>query len=290
MSRQKKRLCVWAAVVLLFVLVMGAQSLIPGLKLPGFTELNPGAAVAIFLAALLCEYMDSSLGMGYGTTLTPVLLLAGFEPLHIVPCVLLSEFVTGIAASLMHHRAGNVDFLRDKTARRTAILLSSLSVVGAIAAAALAVNIPKSVLKLFIGIIVSVAGVTVLATAGRQLRYRSRHIVALGTVAAFNKGLSGGGYGPLVTAGQVVSGVSPKQAVAITSLAEGLTCIVGLSAYSLIRGHLELALAAPLVLGAMFSVPVAALTVRRLPEKTMRMAVGVATCSLGAFALIKVLW
>ena len=40
---------------------------------------------AIFLAALFCEYIDSALGMGYGTTLTPLLLLAGFDPLEIVP-------------------------------------------------------------------------------------------------------------------------------------------------------------------------------------------------------------
>lgn len=290
MTRQKKRVCIWAVVVLGFVALLAAQAVFPGLKLPGFTQLNPTTALAIFLAALFCEYLDSSLGMGYGTTLTPVLLLAGFAPLQIVPCVLLSEFVTGITAGLMHHRAGNVDFLRDRNARKTTILLSSLSVVGAVAAATLALNIPQWALKLFITIIVCGAGVTVLLTARRQLRYRSSHIVALGALAAFNKGLSGGGYGPLVTSGQVVSGVSSKNAVAITSLAEALTCIVGLVAYFVLRGHLELALAAPLVLGALCSVPVAALTVRRLSETTMRLGVGVATCSLGVFALIKLLW
>jgi uncharacterized membrane protein YfcA len=54
-------------------------------------------------------------------------------------------------------------------------------------------------------------------------------------VAAFNKGLSGGGYGPLVTAGQVVSGLPPKHAVAISSVAESFTCVVGLAAYLALR-------------------------------------------------------
>lgn len=67
--------------------------------------------LAIFLAALACEYLDSSLGMGYGTTLTPLLLIAGFEPLQVVPAVLLSELLTGVTAGALHHRDGNVDLL-----------------------------------------------------------------------------------------------------------------------------------------------------------------------------------
>ncbi len=56
-----------------------------------------------------CELVDSTLGMGYGTTLTPVLLLLGYEPIEIVPAVLLSESVTGVLAGLFHHEFGNTD-------------------------------------------------------------------------------------------------------------------------------------------------------------------------------------
>jgi len=61
------------------------------------------------LLALVCEYVDSTLGMGYGTTLTPILLLLGYEPAQIVPSVLLSEFLTGILAGVLHHELGNVN-------------------------------------------------------------------------------------------------------------------------------------------------------------------------------------
>jgi uncharacterized membrane protein YfcA len=63
----------------------------------------------IILLAFTCELVDSTLGMGYGTTLTPLLLLLGHEPAEIVPAVLLSEFVTGVLAGLFHHEFGNVD-------------------------------------------------------------------------------------------------------------------------------------------------------------------------------------
>jgi len=47
----------------------------------------------LVIGAFICEYVDSTLGMGYGTTLTPVLLLVGFAPMQIVPAILLSEFM-----------------------------------------------------------------------------------------------------------------------------------------------------------------------------------------------------
>jgi uncharacterized membrane protein YfcA len=254
------------------------------------SRLKPGAVLAIFLTALFCEYIDSSLGMGYGTTLTPLLLLAGFEPLQIVPCVLLSEFLTGLTAGLMHHRDGNVDFIRDRQARGTMVLLSMLSTIGAVTAVTIALHVPKFWLKAIIAIIILSAGVTILVTIRRQLRYRRGHIIAIGAIAAFNKGLSGGGYGPLVTSGQVVSGIPPKHAIAITSVAESLTCIVGLTAYILIHGRIDIMLAVPLTLGAMLSIPMATLTVKRMPEYVVRSSVGVVTCMLGILTLIKLIW
>jgi hypothetical protein len=245
----------------------------------------PRAAIVVFLVALACEYVDSSLGMGYGTTLTPLLLLAGFAPLDIVPAVLLSEAATGAAAGLMHQRDGNVNFLRDARARRTTLLLIALSTVGAIAAATLAVKVSKEVLTLFIASIIVAMGVVILLTINRPFRYRPGAIVTIGAVAAFNKGLSGGGYGPLVTAGQVVSGLPPKSAVAITSITESFTCVVGLAAYLALGRQINWGLTLPLVTGALMSVPIATLTVRRMPEKGMRLIVGLVTLSLGALSL-----
>jgi len=286
-----RRVRIWGWLMAGLVLVLGLKTVFPDIRyLP---ELPPGQAptvfLLLFLAAHICEFFDSSLGMGYGTTLTPVLLLAGFEPQQVVPCVLLSELVTGISAGLMHQRDGNVDFIRDRHARNTALLLSALSLFGASAAVVLAVNVPKAWLNSIISGIVLVAGLAILATVRRRFRYRPGFILLLGAAAAFNKGLSGGGYGPLTTSGQVVSGLSSKQAVAITSLAESFTCLVGLTGYLWSQGTLETALALPLTLGALLSVPMSTWTVRRVPEKRLKGAVGIATFLLGLLLLIKTL-
>ena len=53
--------------------------------------MQSGLFITITVIAFFCEMVDSTLGMGYGTTLTPLLLVMGFEPLEIVPAVLFSE-------------------------------------------------------------------------------------------------------------------------------------------------------------------------------------------------------
>lgn len=245
------------------------------------------AALAIFFAALACEFMDSSLGMGYGTTLTPLLLMAGYEPLQIVPAILMSELITGLAAGILHQHDGNVDFLHDRRARRTTLLLALLSGVGALGAVWLAVSISKFWLGLFITAIILAMGVVILLTRSRQVPYHAGGIVAVGALAAFNKGLSGGGYGPLVTAGQVVSGLPSKHAVAVTSVAESLTCLIGLLGYLAAGKSIAWGLAIPLMLGALLSVPMATVTVSRARESTLRGLVGVVTLVLGGVAVMK---
>jgi uncharacterized membrane protein YfcA len=286
-----RRLRVWAAMVAGVAVLLVLNALMPHGLWPDakVAQALPRAAILVFLVALACEYLDSSLGMGYGTTLTPILLLAGFAPLDIVPAILLSEALTGAAAGLLHQRDGNVNFLRDARARRTATLLIALSAAGAIAAATLAVKVSKESLTLFIASIIIAMGVIILLTIKCPFRYRPGGIVAIGAVAAFNKGLSGGGYGPLVTAGQVVSGLPSKHAIAITSVAESFTCVVGLAAYLGLGRAIHWGLTIPLVTGALLSVPIATLTVRRLPERGLRLIVGLVTLALGALALSAVL-
>jgi len=245
--------------------------------------------LAIFLAAFACEYVDSTLGMGYGTTLTPVLLLVGFDPLVIVPAVLLSELVTGVSGGIMHHGAGNVDFRRGSRHRRVAMLLAGCSVVGTLVAVVISLRIPTWALTGYIGVLVFGIGAVILATRNRTFGFSWTKIAGLGLLAAFNKGMSGGGYGPVVSGGQMLSGMNPKQAVGITSMAEGLTCGVGAGIYFATTG-IDGRLALPLVVGAMLSVPLSVHSVRAIDGKRLRVAIGILTLCLGALTLVRLVW
>jgi len=243
------------------------------------------------LLALACEYVDSTLGMGYGTTLTPVLLLIGYEPAQIVPSVLLSEFLTGVLAGVLHHEVGNVNFKPGSRPFKVAMVLAACSVVGTVAAVAIAVKVPTWAIKTYIGLLVLAMGISILLTIGRTFAFSWKKVVGLGLLAAFNKGISGGGYGPLVCGGQVLSGVGEKEAIGITSLAEGLVCIVGVLTYVLTgNGGVDWGIAPSLVLGAVLSVPFATLTVKKAPVQKMRWAIGSAVTALGLFTLSKLVF
>ncbi|MBU3941974.1 MAG: sulfite exporter TauE/SafE family protein [Nanoarchaeota archaeon] len=274
-------------------------------------ELALGIGITIVIVAFLAEYVDSTLGMGYGTILTPLLLLFGFNPLQVVPAVLLSELITGLLAGFTHHKAGNVDFkpkstnikyiikrLKElgyaETFRRgvpihlkIALVLAACSIIGTIAAVFIAVSISKFWLKLYIGILVTVIGIVILFTLNKNYKFSWKKILGLGFIASFNKGMSGGGYGPVVTGGQLLSGVKGRNAVGITSLAEGLTCAVGVAAYLLTKSIIDWRLAPYLIIGAVLSVPLSALTVKKMNTKKLTVIIGITTLFLGLFTIIQ---
>jgi uncharacterized membrane protein YfcA len=268
--------------------------------------------ITIVIVAFLCEYMDSTFGMGYGTTLTPLLLLLGYSPMQVVPAVLLSELITGVMAGIFHHRAGNVNFKPKTTdfslimhklkalgyvesARRglplhlkVALLLTICSVVGTVAAVFIAINLPKFWLKLYIGCLVLSMGVVIIICLNRDFRFSWKKITSLGLIASFNKGMSGGGYGPVVTGGQILSGVEGRSAVGITSLAEGLTCLVGIIAYVLVAGNaIDWRLAPVIIAGAVFSVPLSAISVKKISTRDLKFAIAIITIILGLLTIIK---
>jgi uncharacterized membrane protein YfcA len=245
-------------------------------------------SVLIIILAFICEYIDSSLGMGYGTTLTPLLLIMGYNPLQIVPAILLSELFTGLSAAFFHHRFKNTNFKIGTMDLKIALVMAGCSVFGTLGAVLIAINLPKFYVKLYIGVLVFIMGVFILFSLKKKYEFSWRKIVSLGLLAAFNKGISGGGYGPLVTGGQILSGVKSKNAIGITSFAEGLTCLVGVIMYLIYTNHtIEWDLAPSLILGAILSVPIAAYTVKKFKSGRLTLIVGIAALILGLVTLGK---
>jgi uncharacterized protein len=213
--------------------------------------------ITITLLSFAFEFVDSSLGMGYGTSLTPAMLALGFSPADIVPAILISELMTGILASVFHHRHGNASlspdtsglympdalrkiYTRDGLAKawsrtpqdlKVGIVLGTSSIIGAFIAVVIATSLPQTYVKLYIGVMVTVIGLVILLKRNHTYRFSWGRILMLGGIAAFNKGISGGGYGPVVTSGQLLSGVQTKSAVAITSFSEIVASASGLATF-----------------------------------------------------------
>lgn len=268
-------------------------------------EITVTLFVVVAILALLCEYMDASIGMGYGTTLTPLLLIIGFSPLKVVPAVLLGQLAGGLIGGFAHHRVGNIslDFRRDERLikerlrglgylprsfdSKVIFILAVCGIVGALVGVFSAVNIPGVFLKTYIGVMVLAIGMVILIRGSRQSTFSWKGLIGVGLVSSFNKGISGGGYGPLVTGGQIISGRETRSSVGSTTLAEAIVCIVGFLGYVLIKGNIFWILAAATSIGSVIAAPFAAITVRKVNTEKLRFAIGLATIVLGALTLAK---
>jgi uncharacterized membrane protein YfcA len=77
-------------------------------------------------------------------------------------------------------------------------------------------------------------------------------------------------------------------AVAITSLSEGLTCLVGVICYALIaKDPFDLSVMPWLCIGAVASVPFSTITVRKIKPKTLKFLIALLTIALGILTLYK---
>lgn len=192
-----------------------------------------GLFLIIIALAFVCEFIDASVGMGYGTIGAPVLIVMGFDPLFVIPAILLSQAVGGLAASLFHQRQRNVSFTSKSKDLKIFLIITGAGVLATIGAAILALNVPKMWLKTYIGVLVLGMGVLILLHL--RLRFSYKMMIGVGVLSGFNKALSGGGFGPVVTGGQIISGHKAKRAIGVTTFAEAPICIIGFITYVVVK-------------------------------------------------------
>lgn len=245
----------------------------------------------VFLAgvvAFIAEFLDSSLGMGYGTILAPILIIMGYSPLSVIPAILISQLVTDVTACICHHNCCNVDFRISSGDFKTASLLGLISSAGVVISAILASKIPQQMIAFFIGVVVFSIGALIIFSVYRKIHFSWPKIIGVSFLAAFNKGISGGGYGPLVMGGQILSGVNAKNAVGITAFAEAATCLVGFMAYLIIGKPIDWRLTVFLIFSAAMAVPLAALTVKKIPVIKLKKYIGILIMILGLMTIFKI--
>ncbi|HAK94188.1 MAG TPA: hypothetical protein DCM87_04095 [Planctomycetes bacterium] len=274
-------------------------------------EITTQTFLLLLSMAFACEFIDSAAGMGYGTILAPLLIALGFAPHAAVPAVLISQAFGGLAASIFHHRFENVSFARDSRDLKVVLVISALGIVATIAGALVSVNLPAAALKTYIGVLVTIMGILVIA--GRPAAFAWKKIVGLALLSAFNKGISGGGFGPVVTGGQIIAGERRRAAVGITTLAEVPICICAFAAYILGRtaneaqgrvldmpvadffrtmfspGMLPWELMLALIVGATLVTPFGAFTTRALKREGAHYAIGGLMLLEGAYTMISLL-
>lgn len=255
--------------------------------LPGiFNSVDIALLILVAATAFILSFFDSTVGMGYGTSIIAILLLLGFSPREAVPAILFTNAILGLIAGFSHHKYENVDFSRKSKDFRVMLALTGFGFIGVIIAILVAVKIPDQYLEAYIGVLVLYIGAKIIIKHRSKHKFSWNKIIFLGTVAAFNKGLSGGAYGPVVVGGQILSGVQSKKAIGIAALAEGLISIVGSIAYFSINDtYLNPLLIIALLAGGATAVPIAAFVVQKYHPHKIRRIIGIVAVALGAAIL-----
>ncbi len=262
----------------------------------------------LLLAALACgcEIIDSSLGMLYGTILSPALITAGYNPVAVIPSILLSQAIGGFIASVKHHKLGHVEYRVEKNIRqrlaelgyietfkrslsrdlKVVFIISAAGVLATCVGALTAVSIPKTALKTYIGVLVIVMGVVLLSRS--VFGFSWKKIFGVGVLSAFNKGISGGGFGPVVTTGQLIAGRRSKETIGATTSSEIPICLTGFATYVLTKGIPSSNLLMPLLVGATVGGWVGPrITAKFRSERRIKTGLGVLVIALGLYTLIK---
>ena len=158
----KKKSAIW------FAFVFGAFGFAAWLH----GGLDARYAIALIGLCFTCELIDSGLGMGYGTILTPRLLLIGYEAQDIVPTMLFSELLSGFAAAYFHNEIKNVDLSFRGGDLLPATILAGGSFTGVSVGVLVAVNISEDTLTTLIGCVILLSGLVVVLLSRKVIKYR----------------------------------------------------------------------------------------------------------------------
>ncbi|MFX1379452.1 MAG: sulfite exporter TauE/SafE family protein [Promethearchaeota archaeon] len=244
--------------------------------------------IIIVFLAFICEFIDCSLGMGYGTLMSPILLILGFDIFLIVPSILFSQIITGFSASLFHHKFNNCNLkIREKNFR-IVFILTSLGIIATIISVFIALSLPKSIIITYTSLLVLIIGFILLVK--KKFKYTPGTLELFGILSAFNKSLSGGGFGPIVTAGQVISGRNTKESIGVAITAEFAISIVGFIMYTILNGPINFLLPFILTISGVLATPLGTFSTKKIKsEEKARMLIGIICILLGVLMLVKIL-
>ena len=243
------------------------------------------------------EFLDASAGMGFGTAITPMLLILGFSPMQIIPVVMIQQAIAGLTGAWLHSRFGNVQW-RVKPMSETLRLWFIIAVSGCIAVIVSVTSVygifklASKWIKLYVSVLLVVMGFVSLFRSRKDRTYSPKRMVFFGALAGFNKGIGGGGYGPVVTIGGMLSGVPVKTMMAITALSEGTVCLVSVIVWFALLGTgtpVDFILLPSMMLGSMFAAVAAPYAVKVVPEKFWKWFVPAYCCILAVYSLAKAL-
>jgi len=233
---------------------------------------------AFALAGGLAQFVDGTLGMGFGVTSATVLLYLGVAPVTASAATHAAKLPTTLISGLSHWRAGNVD---KAILARVAIPGAIGGFLGAVVLTTISLASAKawmSGLLIFFGLLIFARfglGVRLIPTPknGNTARWLS----PIGVLGGFVDATGGGGWGPVVTPSlMTVTRHEPRKVVGTVNAAEFVVAVSVSSGFITGAAHQDIPWipVLGLVIGGVLVAPIAARLAGRLPHAPMGTLVG----------------
>ena len=241
------------------------------------------------IVGFAAQYIDGSLGMGYGVSLASFLLVIGFFPALASASIHLAEIFTTAVSALSHIKFGNV---------RKDIVLPLLipGCIGGGLGAYFIASIPGQLTKPWIAGILLILGIIILIRfLTKKIKPEDKPIsrkflIPLAAIAGFCDASAGGGWGPIATPSIILTNKSePRKVVGSVDTTEFFVTLV-ISTVFIITLGLEIynwILVSGFIIGGIIAAPLAAWTVRKIAARLLGVLVGIILILINLKTILK---
>lgn len=248
--------------------------------------------ITVGIVAFGSALINSFAGGGYGTLATPFLLFTGLEPIQFIPSILLSHGLVSLFLVIRVRRnpksIGVCEVNECVYEKTTLKYILAFGILGLILSLMVMTLFNSFFIKLYIGGLTIFLGILLLFFRKRQFLYSRKKIIGISIVAAFNKGISGGGYGSVISCGQIFSGIDCKKAVSTCFHANTVISLLGFAFYIILFQNLvTFEITISMVIGALLAVPFAVKSLEKVTSFKLTIIIGILLIILGVFTFIQ---
>lgn len=247
--------------------------------------------------SFFAQFIDGTLGMGYGATLATLLIAGGVAPAIASGSIHIAKMVSGLVSGGSHLWFGNVK-------REWLLPLIIPGIIGGACGAYLLASVQGDRIRPFIAGFLLLLGVLIVYRFLRRKkqkpavkengntlrsRYSSFKLPVLGFIAAAADAIGGGGWGPIATPGLILTeNTEPSKVVGTVNLAE---CFVAISISITLIAKIGFqsfnwSLVGAVMAGGIIAAPIAAYLCKKVPSRLLSIFIGLLLIALNLRTLL----
>jgi uncharacterized membrane protein YfcA len=232
--------------------------------------------VLLFIAVgFLAQFIDGTLGMGYGISSNTFLLSMGLNPAIASASVHVAEVFSSAASAISHFSFKNVH-------KKLFLALLIPGVIGGALGAFLLSKFNGAFLKPFVSFYLLLMGITILKKGFSKSMKRSKvnNIGILALAGGFLDAVGGGGWGAIVNSTLLSKGKHPRLVIGTVNSVEFFVAVVSAGVFTFMLGITHFEAVIGLIIGGVIAAPIGAFLVKKIHTQWLLISVGLLICLL----------